>query len=63
MRKRTVKRIAVVVGIVLLIALCRDDEPDHQQAIYCEMVRLHQETGGDYGWPDYRNEYGELCDE
>jgi len=22
---------------------------------YCEMVEIHNETGGEYGWPPYRD--------
>lgn len=28
---------------------------------YCEMVTIYQQSGGQYGWPDYRGNYNEVC--
>lgn len=28
---------------------------------YCEMVAVYQQSGGQYGWPDYRGNYNEVC--
>ena len=28
---------------------------------YCEMVGIWIETGGEYGWPDYRGSYHTEC--
>jgi len=27
-----------------------------QRAHYCEMVQMHHDTGGEYGWPPYKGE-------
>lgn len=28
---------------------------------YCEMVALHNETGGQYGWPDFKDVFEDEC--
>ena len=28
---------------------------------YCEMVALYQESGGQYGWPDYKGNAAREC--
>lgn len=28
---------------------------------YCEMVAIYKSTGGENGWPDYRDIYEEEC--
>lgn len=35
----------------------------NQQARYCKMVKLHQETDGKNGWPDYNGNAKEVCHE
>ena len=37
------------------------DEELEKNDKYCEMVATYQETKGDYGWPDYNNNYYEVC--
>lgn len=33
-----------------------DKQPDtSEQQLHCEMVQIWNETGGEYGWPDYNN--------
>jgi hypothetical protein len=32
-----------------------------QQIRYCEMVSAWQETDGEYGWPDYNDNFDEVC--
>jgi len=31
-------------------------EAQKQRDTYCEMVEIHNETGGEYGWPPYDGE-------
>ena len=59
-----------VAGIVLaILALifsgCADPalekELQAQQDHYCDMVRLHVESNGEYGWVDYKGDYEEKC--
>ena len=59
---------AVLGGLVVLglIALGNviDGQPDdleQQRALYCEMVETFKNTGGEYGWPDYKGAYGRDC--
>lgn len=64
MRKyRWIKRVLIAVIILGAIALCQDDEPTIQQALYCEMTELYQETDGQHGWPDYKNLKGKNCND
>lgn len=45
-----------------LIAAFSDLETDQKtQDLYCEMVEIHKDTGGEYGWPDYNQNYDEVC--
>jgi hypothetical protein len=34
-----------------------------EQEHYCRMVYQWQESRGEFGWPDYRNEYEDICNE
>ena len=34
-----------------------------EQAFYCDMVRLHDRTGGEYGWPDYNGNAADICED
>ena len=59
---------AVLGGLVVLglIALGNviDGQPEdleQQRALYCEMVETFKNTGGEYGWPDYKGAYGRDC--
>ena len=59
---------AVLGGLVVLglIALGNviDGQPDdleQQRALYCEMVETFKNTGGEYGWPDYKGAYRRDC--
>ena len=37
------------------------DDLEQQRALYCEMVETFKNTGGEYGWPDYKGSYGRDC--
>ena len=50
----------------LLIALGnaiggQPDDLEQQRALYCEMVETSKNTGGEYGWPDYKGTYRRDC--
>ena len=47
--------------IALLALFTADDDLQQQQYLYCEMVAIHKDTGGQYGWPDYRGNAAEVC--
>jgi hypothetical protein len=57
--------ILVLIGIVTVLTLdhaigARDDL-EAAQAEYCEMVQLRKDTGGQFGWPDYKGNAKEVC--
>jgi len=49
------------VVFVFFIILFSAEPPDEQSKIYCEMVELFNQTGGDYGWPDYNENFDKEC--
>lgn len=57
-----------VVGSFLAVAfltgiagLDSHDDLQQQQDLYCEMVAIHKDTGGQYGWPDYKRIAERVC--
>lgn len=53
----------VVLGLITLSNVI-DGQPDdleQQRALYCEMVETFKNTGGEYGWPDYKGSYERDC--
>jgi hypothetical protein len=46
------------VGIVTLMLVFKNQAPqDNPEArVYCEMRKIFYDTGGDFGWPNYRND-------
>lgn len=54
-------------GLVAVLAiLVVVGSNDHQEAVlaeahYCKMVKLFNDTGGENGWPDYKENYLEAC--
>lgn len=70
MRKRQswLKRNAwlVLFGIGLLALVTLIGQMDEAAEVaerdhYCEMVKLHMQTKGEHGWPDYRSIYRTEC--
>lgn len=61
--------IGALLGVLLvfvLIALSgslerQPDDLEQQRALYCEMVETFKNTGGEYGWPDYKGAYRRDC--
>lgn len=43
------------------LAVGQPDDLEHQRALYCEMVETFKNTGGEYGWPDYKDTYRRDC--
>jgi len=53
-----------IVAVLITLGFAAEadlEEAIQQQDLYCEMVATYNETGGDYGWPDYRNDYNVVC--
>lgn len=53
----------VVLGLIALGNVIGDqpDDLEQQRALYCEMVETFKNTGGEYGWPDYKGTYKGDC--
>ena len=53
----------VVLGLITLgnVVDGQPDDLEQQRALYCEMVETFKNTGGEYGWPDYKGTYGRDC--
>ena len=53
----------VVLGLIALgnVVDGQPDDLEQQRALYCEMVETFKNTGGEYGWPDYKGTYGRAC--
>lgn len=47
------------IGIVLvnLVTL----ERPKLKSNYCEMVEIYKDSGGEFGWPDFRGNYESAC--
>ena len=56
--------IAVAIIAVVLGLVGEGDyrEARSQQQIYCDHVAAHQQSGGEFGWPDYRQSAAEECE-
>jgi hypothetical protein len=50
--------IGILVGIVIASVLVSkqaiQDNPDAR--VYCEMRKIFDDTNGEFGWPNYRND-------
>ena len=55
--------IAVAILAVVLGLVGEDDyrEALSQQQIYCDQVAPPQQSGGEFGWPDYRQSAAAEC--
>lgn len=53
----------VVLGLVALgnVIDGQPDDLEQQRALYCEMVETFKNTGGECGWPDYKDTYQRDC--
>ena len=37
------------------------EDAAREEALYCENVKQYKATGGEQGWPDYREVYNTMC--
>lgn len=53
-------KIALFAFIILLLALGQilpsESTEKSEQEHYCEMVEIHQDSNGQYGWPPFKGE-------
>lgn len=61
MTRTQLASIAVSVGILVTLTIAdnREDALQHKQ--YCEMVEIHEQSGGEYGWPPFKG--AEKCNQ
>ena len=60
--------VCMCVVALFLLAACvagtmEYGDEERQQVLYCDMVKIYQESDGMYGWPDYQQNATEICDE
>ena len=53
-------------GVVFLLLAGIAGQSDYEdaareEALYCSNVELYKATGGEQGWPDYREVYDTMC--
>lgn len=55
--------VCFIVFILLAGVAGRSDYEDalREEALYCANVALYKATGGQQGWPDYNENYSEIC--
>ena len=56
--------LATTVVTMLLFScgyLSQYDDIDSQQKLYCNMVNIYEQSGGEYGWPDYQENAQIIC--
>ncbi len=53
--------IVVIAALALVMAMDYEDAKTEQQ-YYCQMVNAFIETDGEHGWPDYKENYAEVCE-
>ncbi len=55
----------VLAIIAIILSGCSDPSLEAQlqqeQQLYCEMVQMYKDTGGENGWPDYKRNFGRVC--
>ena len=59
--------VCMCVVALFLLAACvagtmEYGDEERQQVLYCDMVKIYQESDGMYGWPDYNNNATEICE-
>ena len=67
MMRDFIKVIAVMIFVGTIIWMVDDaatngDELSQEQRLYCEMVQIHKESNGNYGWPDFKGVAEEVCE-
>lgn len=60
--------VCMCVVALFLLAACvagtmEYGDEERQQVLYCDMVKIFEQSGGMYGWPDYQENAAEICDE
>jgi hypothetical protein len=46
----------IIVAITLGLSLKQAPQDNPEARVYCEMRKIFDDTGGEFGWPNYRND-------
>ena len=46
--------------LVLTIVIPTENQNEETET-YCEMVEMFNQTGGEFGWPDYKETFDKEC--
>jgi|FLMP01.1.fsa_nt_emb hypothetical protein len=58
------EKVIFVMAAVICLGLVGSidfDEATKEEATYCRMVDMHNDSNGVNGWPDYNRNYKEIC--
>ena len=61
---KTLWIVLAVAGFVVLAGIagqCDYEDAVREEALYCANVALYKATDGVKGWPDYNENYDEIC--
>ena len=53
--------VVFVFFIIVLGIIFPENMENEESEIYCEMVLIHKQTGGEFGWPDYKETFDREC--
>ena len=56
MREAVLLMVCVIGALGLMLGQHERNEEEIQRQHYCEMVQIHKDSGGQYGWPAYDGE-------
>ena len=51
--------VIAAIAIMAVNAAFPGDPP--KKSNYCEMVEIYKDSGGEFGWPDFRGNYESAC--
>ena len=51
---RLIAYIIILLAIMGIVGTYDFEEAERQEQEYCDMVKLHKQTRGQSGWPEYR---------
>jgi len=53
----------ILIVLMFLLVILEGGVVDDQDTKYCDMVKLHKDSGNDsnIGWADYKNTYDQEC--
>ena len=63
MLEKTLITILAILSLAILSWISHDlySHESEQQARYCQMVDAWLDSDGEFGWPDYNDNFDEVC--